>query len=267
MTVKFTRAQRRNQDVKFQLNCSIFATKMENDSSKKIEVSSLNPNLQSRGALVVLEGLDRSRKSSQCIQLLSHLQSIGCSTKLWRFPDRNTAVGQMISTYLSNQSNLDDHTIHLLFGANRWEKISMMEEKLKTHLRVSVINQPVHSGISLFSRNMITILFVQAPEIGLLAPYMVLYLDISPEIKAYPNIFFFINAERGGYGDERYERLDFQGKVREKYQAPHDASWKVISIHDSLKTYSLQCLFCDFGKAVRLIGLTVVTLSCIVSLE
>ncbi|XP_021749886.1 thymidylate kinase-like [Chenopodium quinoa] len=126
MTVKFTRAQRRNQDVKFQLNCSIFATKMENDSSKKIEVSALNPNLQSRGALVVLEGLDRSGKSSQCIQLLSHLQSIGCSAELWRFPDRNTAVGQMISAYLSNQSNLDDHTIHLLFSANRWEKRWLM---------------------------------------------------------------------------------------------------------------------------------------------
>ncbi|XP_021755618.1 thymidylate kinase-like isoform X1 [Chenopodium quinoa] len=126
MTVKFTRAQRRNQDVKFQLNCSIFATKMENDSSKKIEVSALNPNLQSRGALVVLEGLDRSGKSSQCIQLLSHLQSIGYSAELWRFPDRNTAVGQMICAYLSNQSNLDDHTIHLLFSANRWEKRWLM---------------------------------------------------------------------------------------------------------------------------------------------
>ncbi|XP_021721386.1 thymidylate kinase-like [Chenopodium quinoa] len=126
MTVKFTRAQRRNQDVKFQLNCSIFATKMENDSSKKIEVSALNPNLQSRGALVVLERLDRSGKSSQCIQLLSHLQSIGCSAEIWRFSDRNTAVGQMISAYLSNQSNLDDHTIHLLFSANRWEKRWLM---------------------------------------------------------------------------------------------------------------------------------------------
>uniref|UniRef100_A0A803N600 Thymidylate kinase-like domain-containing protein n=1 Tax=Chenopodium quinoa TaxID=63459 RepID=A0A803N600_CHEQI len=69
---------------------------MENDSSNKIEVSALNPNLQSRGALVVLEGLDRSGKSSQCIQLLSHLQSIGCSAELWRFPDRNTAVGHLI---------------------------------------------------------------------------------------------------------------------------------------------------------------------------
>ncbi|MFS7944041.1 putative dTMP kinase [Helianthus anomalus] len=28
----------------------------------------------------------------------------------------------MISSYLSNQSQFDDHTTHLLFSANRWEK-------------------------------------------------------------------------------------------------------------------------------------------------
>ncbi|MFS7966398.1 putative dTMP kinase [Helianthus anomalus] len=32
----------------------------------------------------------------------------------------------MISSYLSNQSQFDDHTIHLLFSANRWEKRSLI---------------------------------------------------------------------------------------------------------------------------------------------
>lgn len=53
---------------------------------------------------------------------LEKMKSLGYPVELWRFPDRNTAVGQMISSYLSNQSNLDDHTIHLLFSANPWEK-------------------------------------------------------------------------------------------------------------------------------------------------
>lgn len=75
-----------------------------------------------RGALIVLEGLDRSGKSTQCAKLLSFLEGLGHPTELWRFPDRETSVGQMISAYLSNKSQLDDHTIHLLFSANRWEK-------------------------------------------------------------------------------------------------------------------------------------------------
>jgi dTMP kinase len=77
---------------------------------------------ESRGALVVLEGLDRSGKSSQCSRLVSYLEGQGLSAELWRFPDRTTDVGQMISAYLTNASQLDDHTIHLLFSANRWEK-------------------------------------------------------------------------------------------------------------------------------------------------
>lgn len=75
-----------------------------------------------RGALIVLEGLDRSGKTSQSGRLLSYLDGLGYPVESWRFPDRDTAVGKMISSYLSNQSQLDDHTIHLLFSANRWEK-------------------------------------------------------------------------------------------------------------------------------------------------
>lgn len=75
-----------------------------------------------RGALIVVEGLDRSGKSTQCAKLRSFLESSGHPTELWRFPDRETSVGQMISAYLSNKSQLDDRTIHLLFSANRWEK-------------------------------------------------------------------------------------------------------------------------------------------------
>lgn len=36
-------------------------------------------------------------------------------------PDRTTSIGQMIGGYLSGQSEQEDHVIHLLFSANRWE--------------------------------------------------------------------------------------------------------------------------------------------------
>ena len=42
--------------------------------------------------------------------------------ELWNFPDRSTAIGQMINAYLASDSELDDASIHLLFSANRWEK-------------------------------------------------------------------------------------------------------------------------------------------------
>ena len=76
----------------------------------------------SRGSLIVLEGLDRSGKTSQSARLVSYLKDKGLSVEAWRFPDRSTGVGQMISAYLANESQLDDRAIHLLFSANRWEK-------------------------------------------------------------------------------------------------------------------------------------------------
>jgi thymidylate kinase len=44
------------------------------------------------------------------------------AAQLWNFPDRATAIGQMISAYLGSTAELDDATVHLLFSANRWEK-------------------------------------------------------------------------------------------------------------------------------------------------
>jgi len=49
----------------------------------------------------------------------------------------------------------------------------------------------------------------RAPDISLPAPDLTLFLDISPEKAA---------AERGGYGEERYEKLDMQIRVREVFE-------------------------------------------------
>ena len=35
--------------------------------------------------------------------------------------DRSTPIGQMIDSYLKGQAEIEDHVIHLLFSANRWE--------------------------------------------------------------------------------------------------------------------------------------------------
>jgi len=59
-------------------------------------------------------------------------------------------------------------------------------------------------------------------------------------------------AERGGYGGERYEKLEFQKKVADCYKALHnDVSWKVINCLCDLKSTSLNdpCYFLP-GKVV-----------------
>lgn len=53
-----------------------------------------------RGKLIVLEGPDRSGKSSQLVALLESLQSTGTTCELMRFPDRTTKTGSLIDAYL-----------------------------------------------------------------------------------------------------------------------------------------------------------------------
>jgi len=91
-----------------------------------------------------------------------------------------------------------------------------MEEKLKTGTTL-IVDRYSYSGVAFSSAKGLDIEWCKAPEIGLLAPDSVLYLDISPERA----------AERGGYGDERYERVEFQKKVADFYQTLGDSSWKV----------------------------------------
>lgn len=47
----------------------------------------------------------------------------------------------------------------------------------------------------------------RAPDIGLPAPDLTIFLHLSPEAA----------AERGGYGEERYETLTMQSQVRESF--------------------------------------------------
>ncbi|XP_030949850.1 thymidylate kinase-like [Quercus lobata] len=122
---------------------------------------------------------------------------------------------------------------------------SLMETKLKTGTTL-IVDRYSYSGVAFSSAKGLDLEWCKAPEIGLLSPDLVLYLDIQPE-KA---------AERGGYGGERYEQLEFQKKVAKCYQVLHDASWKIIDacqpiedIEKQLQEIVLDCVMtCQKGK-------------------
>lgn len=199
----------------------------------------------SRGSLIVFEGLDRSGKTSQSARLVSYLKDKGLSVEAWRFPDRSTCVGQMISAYLANESQLDDRTVHLLFSANRWEKRFQMESKLRSGTSL-VVDRYSYSGVAFSSAKGLDIEWCKAPEVGLIAPDLVLFLDVPPE-KA---------AERGGYGTERYEKLEFQRTVAQYYRMLRDPTWQVIdgclpvnSVEEKLRGLASECIAkCQEGK-------------------
>ncbi|KAK4161868.1 P-loop containing nucleoside triphosphate hydrolase protein [Cladorrhinum sp. PSN259] len=166
-----------------------------------------------RGALIVLEGLDRSGKTTQAKLLEQRLSSSGRPVKSLGFPDRTTPTGKTINAYLTSSSfevpPLPDHAIHLLFSANRWELAPAITSLLASGTTV-VLDRYYYSGIvySAAKRNpTLSLSWARAPEIGLPRPDLVLFLDLDEEqAKA-----------RGGYGEERYEQAEMQKRVRELF--------------------------------------------------
>ncbi|KAG1776658.1 thymidylate kinase [Suillus placidus] len=165
-----------------------------------------------RGAFIVIEGLDRSGKSTQASLLhnrLQDLQDAGATTPkvvLLKFPDRTTAIGKMIDAYLRSESELDDHAIHLLFSANRWELASTITAHLAQGTIV-LADRYAFSGIAFSARKGLPYEWCRAPEVGLPAPDLTLFFNISPEVA----------AARGGYGLERYEKEEVQKGVRQVF--------------------------------------------------
>ena len=100
-----------------------------------------------RGALIVLEGVDRVGKSTQALRLLEALRVRSLSAQLMTFPNRSTPIGQMISQYLKGDQQLEDRVVHLLFSANRWEMCQQLEDLLTCGTSV-IVDRYAYSGVA-----------------------------------------------------------------------------------------------------------------------
>ncbi|KIK57750.1 hypothetical protein GYMLUDRAFT_45920 [Collybiopsis luxurians FD-317 M1] len=159
----------------------------------------------------------------------------------------------MIDSYLRSQSDLDDHVVHLLFSANRWELASTILAYLNQG-KLVLCDRYAFSGIAFsVAKNLpselqttaptpssdlppITLPWARAPDASLPSPDLTLFLDVSPEVA----------RTRGGYGEERYEKEDMQKRVRRVFGeigreingtgAVDDGKWIVVDAGKDLST-------------------------------
>ncbi|CEF64865.1 Thymidylate kinase [Strongyloides ratti] len=158
-----------------------------------------------RGILIVLEGIDRSGKTTQSKCLVDYLSGKGLKTHLRRVPDRSEPLtGPAIDKFLQTATSVEQNknTLHLLFSANRWAIIDEIKKFLDDGI-VVICDRYVYSGISYSLAKGLERKWVISPDVGLPKPDIVLFFDIKPESA----------RTRDGYGDEVFEKKSFQDIV------------------------------------------------------
>lgn len=83
-----------------------------------------------KGKFIVLEGLDRSGKSSMVSFLNEKLTNNESEAVSIGFPNRKSPTGIMINDFLTSKTDIGREAIHLLFSANRWEAVKDIQSHL-----------------------------------------------------------------------------------------------------------------------------------------
>lgn len=148
-----------------------------------------------RGILVVFEGIDHVGKSTQLSLLERFLKSKRYPTASMSFPNRTTGVGRLLDRFLKGRSNLEPHTAHLLFSANRWEQLEEIKRNLMSGVNV-LLDRYSFSGVAYSAASgQCDFGWCMHTELGLLRPDIIFFLDLREDQCPYLRRF----------GGERFE--------------------------------------------------------------
>ena len=182
-----------------------------------------------RGLLIAIEGIDRTGKSTQTELLKKFLtKKKNKNSEIIKFPDRTTIFGKQIDAYLKSEQKFEDEMLHLLFSINRWElKNKIINSIYKEKINI-ILDRYSYSGIAYSHAKGVDWKFCTGPEKGLPKPDLVLYLN-TKKIEEL--------CKREGYGDEIYEKIDFQSIVKDIYdQKLFCENWRSIEALRSIKS-------------------------------
>jgi dTMP kinase len=187
--------------------------------------------MKSRGALIVFEGLDRSGKSTQAKLLYEAIKgdTLRMKAELWKYPNRTTTTGILINDYLTNQKEMNDHAIHLLFSANRWESVDEMKNKLNSGYNL-IVDRYAYSGTAYSAaKKGMDFDWCKQCDNGLPKPDVVFYLDTLSDV----------TRTRSDFGAERYENSEFQNLVYKNFRKFFDFDKKsnffIVNASDTIE--------------------------------
>jgi len=172
------------------------------------------------GYIVAIEGIDAVGKNTHSLLLSRWLTRKGVDTVHMSFPDYDTPIGKEIKSFLSGRRAYPIELQHLLFAANRWEKL----EDIKSCLRAGeaiVVNRYTESNLAYGRANGLDTAWLASLENGLPRADLVIVLDASPRS---------LSSRRPRNRKDVYEKSSaLQGKAQKAYrELARKHGWSLI---------------------------------------
>lgn len=175
---------------------------------------------RNKGRLIAVEGIDQSGKRTQSLLLAKALSASGHPSTVISFPDYSTPLGRQLRSYLSGKIKVDYHVVHMLYAANKWEKVP----ELTLHLQLGrfiVTNRYTPSNLAYGSAHGLEFGWLFQLESDLPEADLVFVLDVSPKS----------SFERKRSSRDIHEgNLPYLRKVRETYRRlAKRYRWKMVN--------------------------------------
>lgn len=180
------------------------------------------------GKIIVLEGLDKSGKTTQARLLHNYLNNKRHGqAELFSFPDYSTKIGQEIRSFLNGEVEYNAETKHMLLSTNRWEKKESILESLKSG-KIVILNRYYQSNLVYGLANGLDLEWLSGLDKGMPKEDVTIILDVSPRVS-------YLRSIANNFTLDEFEKSrEFLEKVRTNYlELAKMFNWNVLYSENS----------------------------------
>jgi dTMP kinase len=183
------------------------------------------------GQIIVLEGIDKAGKGTQCKLLQNDIMKAGLNCKILDFPDYSTPIGKEIRLFLDGRRSYPKEVQHMLLSVNRWEKKEEIETMLQNGT-IIIMDRYYQSNIVYGLSNGLDLNWLINLDRGLPKEDIIIILEIDPET----------SYKRITYNRDIFEKnLEFLLNVKQNYQKLSQVyKWRIINGEESIEKIHMK---------------------------
>ncbi len=183
------------------------------------------------GQIIVLEGIDKAGKGTQCKLLQNDIIKAGFNCKILDFPDYSTPIGKEIRLFLDGRRSYPKEVQHMLLSVNRWEKKEEIETMLQNGT-IIIMDRYYQSNIVYGLSNGLDLNWLINLDRGLPKEDIIIILEIDPET----------SYKRITYNRDLFEKnLEFLLNVKQNYQKLSQVyKWRIINGEESIEKIHMK---------------------------